>query len=49
MTALEKFKLVLKTTNKKLVLKYHDNARFPSLCLATENEYCAIYLLKKQP
>ncbi len=24
------------TTYKKLVLKYHDNARFPSLCLGSE-------------
>ncbi len=31
----KKFKLVLKTTYKKLVLKYQSNARFPSLCLAS--------------
>ncbi len=38
MTVLEKkFKLVLKTTHKKLFLKYQDNARFPSLCLVSEN------------
>ncbi len=27
----------MKTTYKKLVLKYQVNARFPSLCLVSEN------------
>ena len=35
----KKFQLVLKTTYKKLSLKYQDNARFPSLCLASENTF----------
>ncbi len=29
---------VLKTTYKKVFLKYQINARFPSLCLASEND-----------
>ncbi len=32
----KKFKLALKTTYNKLLLKYQDNARFPSLCLDPE-------------
>ncbi len=38
--ALENWKncnFVLKTTYKKLFLKYQNNARFPSLCLASDN------------
>ena len=38
MTAPENFfTLVLETTYKKVFLKYQINARFPSLCLASEN------------
>ncbi len=43
----KKFTLVLKTTYKKLVLKYQGNARFPSLCLASENAFLTYFLLKK--
>ena len=45
MTGLEKkIKIVLKTTYKKLVLKYQDNAGLPSLCLASENAFlCYIF------
>ncbi len=42
----QKFKLVLKTTYKKLVLKYQDNARFPSLCLASENAFLSYFYSK---
>ncbi len=42
----KKFKLVLKTTYKKLFLKYQDNARFPSMCLASENEFLSYFYLK---
>ncbi len=35
----KKITLVLKITYKKLVLKYQDNARFPSLCLTSENAF----------
>ena len=35
----KKFKLVLKTTYKKLVIKYQGNASFLSLCLASENAF----------
>ncbi len=33
----KKFTPVLKTTYKKLCLKYQVNTKFPSLCLASEN------------
>ncbi len=33
----KKFTLVLKTTYKKVFLKYHVNAWFPSMCLASRN------------
>ena len=33
----KKFTLVLKTIYKKVFLKYQVNARFPSLCLVSEN------------
>ena len=33
----KKITLVLKTTYKKVFLKYQVNARFPSLCLVSEN------------
>ncbi len=47
MTAPEKnFKLVLKTTYKKLSLKYQDNARFPLLCLASENAFLSYFYSK---
>ncbi len=42
----KKFTLVLKTTYKKLVLKYWDNARFPSLCLAFENAFLSHFYSK---
>ncbi len=42
----KKFKLVLKTTYKKFVLKYQDNARFPSLCLASENAFLSYFYSK---
>ncbi len=42
-----KKKLVLKTTYKKLVLKYHGNARFPSFCLASENAFLSYFYEKK--
>ncbi len=42
----KKFKLVLKTTYKKLFLKYQDNARFPSLCLASENALLSYFYSK---
>ena len=45
MTALEK-KLVLKTTYKKLSLKYQDNARFHSLCLVSENAFWSYFYSK---
>ncbi len=44
---LKKFKLVLKTTYKKLVLKYQGNARFPSLCLASENAFLTYIFTQK--
>ena len=37
------FKPVLKNTCKKLFLKCQDNARFPSLCLASENVFLKFY------
>ncbi len=43
----KKFTLVLKTTYTKLVLKYQDNARFPSLCLASENAFLSYFYSKK--
>ncbi len=42
----KKFTLVLKTTYKKLFLKYWDNARFPSLCLASENVFLSYFTQK---
>ena len=42
----KKCKLVLKTTNNKLFLKYQDNARFPSLCLAPENAFLSYFYSK---
>ncbi len=42
----KKFKLVLKTTYKKLSLKYQDNARFLSLCLASENAFLSYFYSK---
>ena len=39
-------KLVLKTTWKKLFLKYQDNARFPSLCLVSENSFLSYFYSK---
>ncbi len=42
----KKFKLVLKTTDKKFVLKYQDNARFPLLCLASENAFFSYFYSK---
>ena len=38
--------LVLKTTYKKLVLKYWDNATFPALCLASENAFLSYFYSK---
>ncbi len=34
------------TMYKKLVLKYWDNARFPSLCLASENAFSSYFYSK---
>ena len=42
----KKIKLVLKTTYKKLVLKYQGNARFSSLCLASENVFLSFFTQK---
>ncbi len=42
----QKFTPVLKTTYKKLYLKYQDHARFPSLCLASKNAFLNYLLLK---
>ena len=42
----KKFKLVLKTTYKKLFLKYPDNQRFPSMCLASENAFLSYFYSK---
>ncbi len=42
----KKFKLVLKTTYKNLSLKYQDSARFPSLCLASENAFLSYFYSK---
>ncbi len=42
----KKFTLVLKTTYNKLVLKYQDNARFPSLCLPSENAFMSYFYSK---
>ncbi len=42
----KRFKLVLKTTYKKLVLKYRDNAMFPSLCLPSENAFLSYFYSK---
>ncbi len=36
-------KIILKTTYKKLVQKYHYNARFPSLCLVSENAFMSYF------
>ncbi len=41
-----KFKIVVKTTDKKLLLKYQDNARFPSSCLASENAFLSNFYSK---
>ena len=35
--------LVLKTSYKKLVLKYQDNTRFPSLCMTSENVFLSYF------
>ncbi len=43
----KKFKLVLKTIHKKLFLKYQDNQRFPSMCLAFENAFLSYFYSKK--
>ncbi len=43
----KKSKLVLKTTFKKFLLKYQDNARFPSLCLASENGFLSYIFTQK--
>ena len=44
------FKLVLKTTCQKLLLKHfvqgQDNARLPSLCLASENVFLSYFYSK---
>ena len=42
----KKFTLVLKTTYKKLYLKYQDHARFPLLCLASENAFVSYFYSK---
>ncbi len=42
----KKIKLVLKTTYEKLVLLYQSNARFPSLCLASENAFMSYFYSK---
>ena len=39
----KKITLVLKATYKKVLLKYQVNARFPSLCLVSENMENAIF------
>ncbi len=33
-------------TYKKVFLKYQDNARFPSLCLASENAFLSYFYSK---
>ncbi len=40
------FKPVLKTTYKKLIIKYQDNTRFPSLCLASKNAFLSYFYSK---
>ncbi len=47
-TSPEKITLVQKTTYKKLVLKYRDNARFPSMCLASENAFLTYIFTQKR-
>ena len=42
----KKFKIVLKTTYEKVPLKYQYNARFPSLCLASEKAFLTYFYSK---
>ena len=42
----KKMKHVLKTTCKKPFLKYQHNTRFPSLCLASDNEFLSYFYSK---
>ncbi len=42
----KQYTLVLKTTWKKLFLKYQDNAKFPSLCLGPKNAFLGYFYSK---
>ncbi len=40
------YKLVLKSTSKEIFLKYQDNARLLSLCLASDNVFFSYFYSK---